>query len=95
MLRPSRVASWLAPITNAAALVNPERTGVLRKFTRNPTRATPITTCTTPTSSANSSASATYSAVPWGASAPTLVAVIRDTIATGPTASVRLVPKTA
>lgn len=47
-LKPSNVPNWDVPIIIAAALVNPEITGMLTNCTRNPKRNNPINVITQP-----------------------------------------------
>ena len=54
-----------------------------------------ISSRNSPDMKASEMAATTYQAVPCSATPPTATAIIRETTATGPTASVRLVPKTA
>ena len=75
--------------------MNPETTGWLRKFARNPSRSSPMATSISPETSARAMAAPRYSGLPWAASGAMAAAVIRLATATGPTASVRDVPKTA
>ena len=75
--------------------MKPETTGWLRKFARNPSRSSPMATSIRPETSASAMAAPRYSGVPWAASGLMAAAVIRLATATGPTASVRDVPKTA
>ncbi len=75
--------------------MNPETTGWLRKFARNPSRSSPMATSISPETSASAMAAPRYSGVPWDASGLMAAAVIRLATATGPTARVREVPKTA
>ena len=76
-------------------MINPEMTGWLRKFARNPSRSSPITSSSSPDTTASAIAAPRYSGVPWDASGLMAAAVMRLTTATGPTASVREVPKIA
>ena len=82
-------------ISSPEAVMKPEITGWLRKFARKPRRNTPRRSRKTPESSASTMAAPRYSGVPWVATLPAAAAVISETTATGPTARVRLVPKTA
>ena len=75
--------------------MKPEMTGWLRKFARNPSRRSPMTRSRTPETAASAMVAPRYSGVPWDATLPAAAAVMRLTTATGPTASVREVPKTA
>ncbi len=54
-----------------------------------------MATSTRPDRKASVIAAVRYSALPGAATCPTAAAVIKDTTATGPTASARLVPKMA
>ena len=87
--------SWLVAISTPLAEMNPLMTGCDSRFARNPSRSKPSTTSITPESAASVIAASQYSAVPGAATAPAALAVISETTATGPTASVRLVPNTA
>ena len=92
--------SWLAMIRTPEAVMNPEITGWLMKFTSAPNRNSPIATSMAPEMSASSSAAASISgvesAVPSAPLMPAMAdAVINEMIATGPTASVLLVPNSA
>ena len=84
-----------AAIRRPAAVMNPAITGCDRKFARNPSRSTPITSSISPDRIASRIAAPRYSGVPRAATSPTAAAVISDATATGPTASVRDVPNTA
>ena len=75
--------------------MKPEMTGWLRKFARNPSRSSPMASSRSPETRASAMAAPRYSGVPWAASCATAAAVIRLATATGPTASVREVPKIA
>ena len=75
--------------------MNPETTGWLRKFARNPSRSNPIAISISPETRASAMAAPRYSGVPWAASGVMAAAVMRLATATGPTASVREVPKMA
>ena len=77
------------------AVMNPAITGCDRKFARNPSRNNPITSSINPERKASVIAAMMYSGVPCAASFPAAAAVISETTATGPTASVRDVPKIA
>lgn len=72
--------------------MKPEITGWLRKLARKPRRSSAISSRKAPDSAASNSAAPMYSALPTGYQGAIAVAVISDTTATGPTASVRLVP---
>jgi hypothetical protein len=88
------VFSWPAAISNADAEMKPEITGWLRKLARKPSLNTPISSSTSPESSASVIAALQYAALPMAARSPIAVAVISETTATGPTASTRLLPST-
>ncbi len=75
--------------------MNPETTGWLRKFARNPSLSSPMAISMSPDTRASAMAAPRYSGVPWDASGLMAAAVIRLATATGPTARVREVPKTA
>ena len=75
--------------------MNPDMTGRLRKFTRNPSRSSPMASSRSPVSRVSAMVAPRYSGVPGAATCDTAVAVMRQTTATGPTASVRAVPKIA
>ena len=75
--------------------MKPAITGWLRKFARNPSRRTPSSMRNPPESIASVSAAAAYPAVPASATCPMAEAVRSETTATGPTASIVEVPKTA
>ena len=92
---PRTGASWPAAIWRPDAVMNPEMTGWLRKFARNPSRSSPMASSSSPETRASAMAAPRYSGVPWDASGLTAAAVMRLATATGPTASVREVPKTA
>ena len=77
------------------AVMNPETTGCDRKLARKPKRSKPMASSIRPESSAMAMAVLRYSALPGAATWPTAVAVMSDTTATGPTESVRLVPRRA
>ena len=77
------------------ALIKPDTTGWLRKLAMKPRRSMAIAASSTPDSSARSMAAPTYSGLPAGNNGARLAAVISDTTATGPTASVRLEPNRA
>ena len=76
-------------------MMKPATTGWLRKFARKPSRSSPIASSRSPETSASAMAAPRYSGDPWAASGATAAAVMRLTTATGPTASVRDVPKIA
>ncbi len=92
---PSTGASWLTAIWMPDAVMNPETTGWLRKFARNPSRSRPMASSSRPETSASAMAAPKYSGDPCAASGATAAAVMRLTTATGPTARVREVPKIA
>ncbi len=94
-LTPRMCLSWLVAIRMPLAEMNPLMTGCDSRLARKPSRSRPSTTSITPDSAASVIAASQYSAVPGAATAPTALAVISETTATGPTASVRLVPKIA
>lgn len=75
--------------------MKPAITGWDRKFAMKPSRSAPIASRRSPDSAARAMAAATASAGVARPRLPTAAAVISETTATGPTASVRLVPKTA
>ena len=87
--------SWLVAIRMPLAVMKPLMTGCDSRLARNPSRRNPSTASITPDKAARVIAASRYSAVPCAATAPAALAVISDTTATGPTASVRLVPKIA
>ena len=87
--------SWLAAIWMPEAVMKPEMTGWLRKLARKPSRRSPMASSSNPEMAASATVAPRYSGVPWAATAPAAAAVIRLATATGPTASVREVPKTA
>ena len=60
--------SWPAAIWRPEAVMNPETTGWLRKFARNPSRSSPMATSIRPETSASAMAAPRYSGVPWAAS---------------------------
>ena len=80
---------------NADAAVKPTRTECERKLVTKPRRPNRSTRCTNPTSRASTAAAGEIVSEPCTYNFPSVVAVISDTIATGPTASWRDVPKTA
>lgn len=93
---PSTCFTCPAAMRMPAAVMKPEITGWDRKLARKPRRSTPISVSMPPDSSASTPAAASWSAGPPCAAAwPIAEAVISDTTATGPTASVRLVPNRA
>ena len=75
--------------------MKPAITGWLRKFARKPRRITPITVSKAPDINANVPAASATEAASVRPRFPIAAAVISETTATGPTASARLVPKTA
>ena len=79
----------------AEALMKPAITGWLKKLARKPSRNTPINISIRPDNSASTSTIWVYSAESGGASAEALAAVISAITATGPTARLRLLPKSA
>ncbi len=87
--------NWLKAISNPEALIKPEITGWLRKLAKKPKRNTAISSKITPDSAASSMAAPIYSADSAANIGPKAAAVINETTATGPTASVRLEPKIA
>ncbi len=94
-LTPSMCFNWLVAIRTPLAEMKPLMTGCDSRFARNPSRSSPSTTSITPDSAASVIAASQYAAVPGAATAPAALAVISETTATGPTASVRLVPNRA
>ena len=72
----NRTELVLKAMINAAAEVNPATTGRESRMTTKPSRLNPITTCITPTISANSTTNSMYRSVPGSASAPTPVATM-------------------
>ena len=87
--------SWLVAISIPLAAIKPEMTGCDSRLARKPRRRKPSTASITPESSASAIAASRYSAVPCAATLPAAEAVISEITATGPTASVRLVPSNA
>ena len=75
--------------------INPLITGWLRNHAKNPRRKKPAASSITPDSSARRIDSETYSADPCDASGISALAVINEETATGPTASVMLLPNRA
>jgi hypothetical protein len=65
------------------------------RLARKPSLSTPIRTSINPDKNARTSAAAMNSALPGGATLPAAARVIKEMTATGPTASVRLVPNIA
>ena len=92
---PRMYLSWLSAIRMPEAVMKPEMTGWLRKFAKKPSRSNPMTISSSPDTMASAMAAPRYSGVPWAASGATAAAVMRLATATGPTASVREVPKIA
>jgi len=92
---PTICLTWLVAMRMPLAVMKPLMTGCERRLARNPSRSRPRTVSMTPDRAASVTAASRYSAVPGAATAPAADAVIRDRTATGPTASVRLVPRTA
>jgi len=76
----------------AAAEVNPLITGLERKFTRNPIRKSPSSSCMVPTMKVSRIARAMYSSTPLTANTPRPAATKRESIATGPMANCLEVP---
>ena len=95
MLTPMRCLSCDSPMMSAAADVNPESTGWLRKLVRKPILSTPMESCRTPTISARRTERLKYRAGSPPARGDTAAATSNDTIATGPTASCRELPNIA
>ncbi len=73
-------------------MTNPEITGWLRKFAIKPCHKTPMANRISPDSVASTRAALTYSGDPVATTHPYAEAVISDATATGPKASVALVP---
>jgi hypothetical protein len=73
----------------------PDITGIEIKFAIHPIRSIPNTMKNTPTAIAIADVSAKYSAAPTAATAPTALAEISAVAESGPTTSVRDVPKIA
>ncbi len=92
---PSSGPNCPAAICTAAAVMNPETTGWLRKFARKPRRSSPMAIISRPVSSARATTAPRCSGVPWVATWAAAAPVIRHPTASGPTASAREVPKTA
>ncbi len=92
---PARCFNWLAAIRMPDAVINPDMTGWLRKLAITPKRSTPMTKSIAPDSSASTAAAATNCAGSLRPSRASAAAVISETMATGPTDSVRLDPKIA
>ena len=95
VLMPSSGPICPAAICTAAAVMNPETTGWLRKLARKPSRSKPMAIIRIPVSSAMATAAPMCSGVPAAATCAAAAPVIRLATATGPTASAREVPKTA
>ncbi len=87
--------NWLVAMMMPEAVMNPDTTGCDRRLARKPSLSIPIKVRISPDSRAKTSAAATNSALPGGATLPAAARVINEMTATGPTASVRLVPKMA
>ena len=79
----------------AEPVAKPAITGWLSRLATTPRRNTPNSSRKAPASAASCSASAVYSALPAAASGASAEAVINETTATGPTASVRDEPNAA
>ena len=92
---PSTCFTWDATMMIAEAAVNPTSTECDRKLTTNPSRPKRSARWTAPTSTASSAAPARYDDDPSSYSGASAVAVISDTMATGPTANWREVPNAA
>ena len=92
---PKIALSWLVAMISPDAVMNPETTGCDRRFARKPSLRTPMSASISPESSARTSAAATNSGLPGGATALAAVSVISEMTATGPTARARLVPNSA
>ena len=82
-------------ISSPEAERKPPMTGWLRKLAKKPRRSMPMAVSISPDSSASTSAASTYAALPGVATLVRAAPVIRAMIATGPTASERLVPSMA
>ena len=92
---PNKCLSWLSPMMMAAAEVKPLMTGRERKSTKKPILSTPRSNWIDPMNKARKMAMAIYSSIPESDSAPRPEATIMESMATGPTASCREVPKKA
>ena len=87
--------SWLVAMMMPDAVMKPETTGCDSRLARKPSLSTPISMSIAPDSNASTSAAAMNSALPGTATLLAAVSVISEMTATGPTASVRLVPSSA
>jgi hypothetical protein len=85
--KPSSAGSCEPMISTAAAWVKAMSTGALTRFSSQPKRTSPSTTCSKPASSASHTASATHSALPGVAMGVSAAAIIRLVSAVGPTDS--------
>ena len=92
---PRMCFNWLAAMMRPDAVMNPAITGWDRKLAKNPKRNSPKASKIRPDRKANVMAARIYSDVPGTAILLTAATVNKDTTATGPTASARLVPNTA